>query len=109
VVTGTNMFGRSLGSALGVAVFGAVANATLADRFAAAPARLGDSLPSSADDAAYVLDPASDAGPAVQAFVQSALSDATHLVFVGMVISGVLLVGAVLLLPRRTAALVFDD
>jgi EmrB/QacA subfamily drug resistance transporter len=109
VVTGTNMFGRSLGSALGAAVFGAVANATLADRFSAAPARLGDSLPSSADDAAYVLDPASDVGPAVQAFVQSALSDATHLVFVGMVISGVLLVGAVFLLPRRTAALVFDD
>ena len=29
VVTGTNMFSRSLGSALGVAVFGAIANATL--------------------------------------------------------------------------------
>ena len=29
VVTGTNMFGRSMGSAVGVAVFGAIANATL--------------------------------------------------------------------------------
>jgi EmrB/QacA subfamily drug resistance transporter len=29
VVTGTNMFGRSIGSALGVALFGAVANTTL--------------------------------------------------------------------------------
>jgi EmrB/QacA subfamily drug resistance transporter len=29
VVTGTNMFGRSMGSAVGVALFGAIANATL--------------------------------------------------------------------------------
>jgi EmrB/QacA subfamily drug resistance transporter len=29
VITGTNMFGRSIGSAVGVALFGAVANATL--------------------------------------------------------------------------------
>jgi MFS family permease len=29
VVTGANMFGRSIGSAVGVAVFGAIANATL--------------------------------------------------------------------------------
>ncbi|HKF86886.1 MAG TPA: MDR family MFS transporter [Propionibacteriaceae bacterium] len=29
VVTGTNMFGRSMGSALGIAVFGAIANAAL--------------------------------------------------------------------------------
>ncbi|MGN6252697.1 MAG: MDR family MFS transporter [Marmoricola sp.] len=32
VVTGANMFGRSVGSAVGVAVFGAVANAQVADR-----------------------------------------------------------------------------
>jgi EmrB/QacA subfamily drug resistance transporter len=31
VVTGTNMFSRSIGSAVGVAVFGAIANATLGD------------------------------------------------------------------------------
>jgi hypothetical protein len=29
VVTGTNMFGRSIGSAIGVALFGAIANATM--------------------------------------------------------------------------------
>ena len=32
VVTGTNMFARSMGSALGIAVFGAIANATLSQR-----------------------------------------------------------------------------
>jgi EmrB/QacA subfamily drug resistance transporter len=40
VVTGTNMFGRSMGSAVGVAVFGAVANATLGTGSHHAPAEL---------------------------------------------------------------------
>ena len=32
VVTGTNVFARSMGSALGIAVFGAIANASLSQR-----------------------------------------------------------------------------
>jgi EmrB/QacA subfamily drug resistance transporter len=40
VVTGTNMFGRSIGSAVGVAVFGAIANATLGAGSAQRPAEL---------------------------------------------------------------------
>ena len=40
VVTGTNMFSRSIGSAVGAAVFGAIANATLACHFAHAAAAL---------------------------------------------------------------------
>ena len=32
VVTGTNMFARSVGSAVGIAVFGAIANAAVAGR-----------------------------------------------------------------------------
>lgn len=43
VVTGNNMFCRSLGSALGVAAFGAIANATLGSSTAAA--RGGHSVP----------------------------------------------------------------
>jgi len=39
VVTATNMFSRSIGSAVGVALFGAIANATLrADAAGSAPA-----------------------------------------------------------------------
>ena len=38
VVTAANMFARSLGSAVGAAIFGAIANATLAARFADPPA-----------------------------------------------------------------------
>ena len=32
MVTGTNVFSRSIGSALGIAVFGAIANASLSTR-----------------------------------------------------------------------------
>ena len=40
VVTGTNLFSRSIGSAVGVAVFGAIANAALGPAGAASPAAL---------------------------------------------------------------------
>jgi EmrB/QacA subfamily drug resistance transporter len=39
VVTSTNLFNRSIGSAVGVAVFGAIANATLGDHGSAEPSR----------------------------------------------------------------------
>lgn len=77
VVTGTNMFARSIGSALGVAVFGAIANASLADRLD------GDGAGSASDV------PAAD------------LDVAIHQVFVGSAIVGLLLVAAVLLIPRH--------
>ena len=49
VVTGTNMFSRSIGSALGAAVLGAVANATLASRLAHPPTAVARALPDDAD------------------------------------------------------------
>ena len=112
VVTATNMFGRSMGSAIGVAVFGAIANATLTRSFASPPAGLQGDLPQTADDAAVVLDHASgrgsDAGGALAEFVREALADASHQVFLGVLIGAVLTVGAVLLVPRRTPDLSFD-
>jgi MFS family permease len=67
VATGTNLFGRSLGSAVGVAIFGAIANASLDGR------------------------PESD---------RLALMQAAHLVFVATAVCGVLLLIAVLSMPR---------
>jgi EmrB/QacA subfamily drug resistance transporter len=77
VVTASNMFFRSLGSAVGVAVFGAVVNS-----------RLGAS--------------AADGGPVPA----GPLTDAVHSVFVGTAAVAVLMLVAVLLMPRdrRTAA-----
>ena len=100
VVTGTNMFSRNLGSAVGVAVFGAVANATLVDRLSDPPAAVAGALPDSAGAERALLDGrlTGQAG----AFVRTALFDATHNVFLGVVAAAV--VGALVLwlVPRRT-------
>jgi EmrB/QacA subfamily drug resistance transporter len=107
VVTATHMFGRALGSAMGVAVFGAIANVTLANRFANPPAGLTGQVPQSVDDTSAVLSSQSTADPAVYAFVRSALYDATHQVFVAMIFVAALSVGALLLMPRKTKELTF--
>lgn len=69
VVTSTNMFARSIGSAVGVAVFGAIVNS----RVSAEPE-------------------------------PEQLSDAIHLVFVGVFVAAVVMTAAALLMPRRTSA-----
>jgi MFS family permease len=103
VVTGANMFSRSLGSAVGAAVFGAIANATLADRFASPPAEIAGRLPGKVDTTSLVLGGHSQsAQPAVVEYIRSSLYDATHHVFLGLVVLAVLGVGALLLMPRRT-------
>jgi EmrB/QacA subfamily drug resistance transporter len=103
VVTGTNLFCRNLGSAVGVAVFGAIANATLADRFADPPADVAGRLPESSGAEQLLL--GGDASGAVKSFVQSALFDASHHVFVGVVVTAVALVAVLWLMPRRTEML----
>jgi EmrB/QacA subfamily drug resistance transporter len=109
VVTATNMFSRSMGSAVGAAVFGAIANATLAHRFANPPAQLAGRLPKVGDATSVVLGghPQSTTSP-LQSFVRSALYDASHHVFVGLIVVGVLGAAALLLMPRRTEQLQFD-
>jgi MFS family permease len=109
VVTATNMFSRSIGSAVGVAVLGAVANATLTRRFAHPPAAIASSLPKSVDATSLVLTGTGHAPQsAAAAFVRAALFDATHHVFLGLVLVAVLMTGALLLMPRRTEPLVFE-
>jgi MFS family permease len=76
VVTGANMFARSVGSAVGVAVFGAVANGVVA-------ARLGDSH---AD---------------LEKLPSDVLAPAIHDVYYGAAGAAVLLVVAVAFMPNR--------
>ncbi len=103
VVTGTNMFSRSLGSAVGAAISGAIANATLSHRFAHPPAALAGHLPKSVDATSLVLSGHGATGGAGEtSFVRSALYDAAHHVFLALIVVAVLTVGAVLLMPRRT-------
>lgn len=106
VVTGANLFSRSVGSAVGAALFGAVANATLADRFTDAPVAIRPRLPADVDGTGAVL--SGSAGPQVEAFIRSALAGAAHHVFLGLVVVAVLGLAAVLLIPHRTTDLGID-
>jgi MFS family permease len=108
VVTATNMFSRSLGSAVGAALFGAIANATLANRFANPPSELAGKLPDSVDATSLVLGGHADHSAAA-GFVRGALADATHNVFLALVGVAVLSVVALVLMPRKTVQLEFLD
>ncbi|UYM03867.1 MDR family MFS transporter [Solicola gregarius] len=102
VVTGANVFARSVGSAVGVAAFGAIANATIGRRLDDAPASANGELPETADDVLNSLD--SGASDAVKAFVRDSLELASHHVFVGIVGVAVLLAVSIALIPRRVDA-----
>ena len=104
VVTGTNLFCRNLGSAVGVAVFGAIANATLADRFANPPGSVAGRLPDRSEAERLVLDGDAAPGPVTE-FLRSALFDASHHVFLGVVACTLVLFGVLWLMPRRTEPL----
>jgi EmrB/QacA subfamily drug resistance transporter len=77
VVTGTAMFARSVGSAVGIAVFGAIANAAVARR-------IGGSHPDLEHLPAHVLEPS------------------IHEVYLGAGAAAIVMIGAIALLPRRT-------
>jgi EmrB/QacA subfamily drug resistance transporter len=105
VVTGSTMFCRALGSAVGVAVFGAIANATLSDRFDHPPSGVDGPLPTSVDGTAEAL---RGAGPAAE-FVRQSLADASHAVFVAILSAAVLMLLALAITPRKLRDLEFDD
>jgi MFS family permease len=109
VVTGANMFCRSIGSAVGAAIFGAIANASLSHRLSHPPAALAGSLPHGADAASIAIGGhgPSRTSPAGE-FVRHALNAASHDVFVGLAILALLTVAFLLLMPNRTEQLRFD-
>lgn len=109
VVTGANMFTRSIGSAVGVAVFGSIANTTLADRFRHPPAALAGKLPHTVDTATLAFNHDSHRDPQVIAYTRHALYAATHRIFWALAVAAVLGLLTQLLLPRKVRPLVFPD
>jgi EmrB/QacA subfamily drug resistance transporter len=109
VVTGSNLFIRSLGSAVGIAVFGSIANTTLAARFRHPPAAVAGKLPHAVDAASLSFHHARSESRAVVSYTRDALYAAIHGVFWAFVGAAAIGVVALLLLPRRTEALLFDD
>jgi hypothetical protein len=102
------MFIRTLGSAVGVAVFGGIANAILADRFRHPPASLAGRLPDAVDAASISFTRRHQAADVV-AYTRSALFDAVHWVFWALVAVALLGLVAQLLMPRRAEPLEFGD
>ena len=76
VVTGTNLFARSVGSALGIAAFGAIANGVVTRRLGSKPGNL-------------------------ESVSHGILEPAIHDVYVGAAIAAVALIAAILIIPRR--------
>jgi MFS family permease len=108
VVTGANMFMRSLGSSVGIAIFGSIANTTLAAKFAHPPPDLVGKLPDSVDTASLAFSGHSN-DPRVVEFTRHALYAASHRIFWALVVAAVIGLLLQLLLPRRVHPLVFAD
>jgi MFS family permease len=105
VVTATNMFARSIGSAVGAAVFGAIANTTLAGRFASPPPGLEGDVPTDVDSTTAAL----SEGGAVAEYARESLHAASHGVFIATAVTAVVIAVAVAAMPRRAERLRFDD
>ncbi|MGH3501538.1 MAG: MFS transporter, partial [Nocardioidaceae bacterium] len=101
VVTGAQMFTRTLGSALGAAIFGGIANSTLSSWLQDAPTGIADQLPGSINGASKLLSNGGGADPQVVAYVRDGLFEAVHWVFWGIGVVAVLALVVLLLTPRR--------
>lgn len=100
VVTGANMFSRYLGQSLGAAVVGAIFNATLAGRLAAAPAGIGTDMPRGIDAVLHTLH-AAGTDAATRAWLRGAIDAATRDVFAAVTLAALAIVAVVLVIPRR--------
>ncbi|MCL5116262.1 MAG: MFS transporter [Firmicutes bacterium] len=105
VVTGSNMFTRQLGSTLGVAVYGSLVNAALAHAFRHPPASLVTKLPHNLNAASLALGSIPNLPRAVLHYVDAALSDGIHRVFVGVLAVAALTFLVEWLLPKNVTPL----
>ncbi|MEU8889476.1 MDR family MFS transporter [Streptomyces sp. NPDC048442] len=101
--TASILFYRQLGQSVGAALFGAVANATLASRLESAPAAIRDGLPGDLDSVSHALtDPGSALGAGAADYLRRAVDTAVDHVYVGAAGAGVVaLVALVVMAPRR--------
>ena len=99
VVTGANMFSRFLGQSFGVAVFGAIFNASLERSLDSAPAALQGSLPNSVDRVMTALHGAR-IDQVAQEYLRHAIYVATHHLYIGLLVIAVLTLCTILTVPR---------
>jgi EmrB/QacA subfamily drug resistance transporter len=109
VVTGSNMFARQLGQAVGAAIFGGILNAALASWLQRAPSAFAAQLPANVNDVSNALGGSSSLSEAALAYLRQGLYVASHQVFIALTLVAV---GGVLVLlwtPRRFDTLTFPE
>jgi EmrB/QacA subfamily drug resistance transporter len=110
VVTGANLFSRQLGQALGAAMYGSIANAVLLSRLNNAPSSLAGQLPKTLNDASDALTSNSaNLSAAAESYLRDALYQATHQVFLTLLIIAIASLAVILLTPRRFERLHFPE
>jgi EmrB/QacA subfamily drug resistance transporter len=108
-VTGVITFGRSVGSMLGVATFGSIANAQLQSWLNHAPSRVSGSLPHTIDAASRVLGSRSSGLTASStSYVRQGLYQSTHLVFLALLVLAAACMLSILCLPTKRAAVALE-
>lgn len=103
VVTGSNMFARQLGQAVGAAIFGSIVNATLFAWLQQAPASIAGQVPANSNTITQVLGGNGTGAltPAAATYVRDGLATAMHLVFIALVAIALATIVVLLLTPRQ--------
>jgi MFS family permease len=110
VVTGAYMFTQQLGTAVGAAIFGSIANSVLANWLQRAPSNLAGHLPTSVNEVSSILGSyAQTLNAATISYLQQGLYLAIHQIFVGLAIIALAGIITVLLIPRRFESLHIKD
>lgn len=99
VVTGANMFSRYFGQSVGAAIFATIFNAVLSNRLENAPTHIQSELPG-VNKVVEVLQSHASV-PEVSLYLRQAFFDATHNVYEGLVIFGIITLIILLLTPSR--------
>lgn len=96
-VTGTNMFSRYFGQSFGAAIFAAIFNSVITDKIENAPVNLQPQLPT-VNKVVDVLQ-ANNSSSDVHFYLREVFFDATHQVYFGLAIAGVVTLIILLLTP----------
>ncbi|MGW0547681.1 MDR family MFS transporter [Streptomyces altiplanensis] len=100
--TASVLFCRQVGQSVGAALFGAIANATLASRLAAAPEGIRDGLPGDLDSVSHALGDSGSLTAEAADYLRRAVDTAVGHVYVGAAIAaGLALLALVFVAPRR--------
>ena len=108
VATASNLFSRSVGSAVGIAVIGTLANRSLARWISHPPTQLVGHLPASVNSAVSLLENHAKMAASTRMFITHGLFQATHAAFLAVFMSAGVTALALLAMPKRSVPLKFE-